>query len=608
MAELRTTGYSEAIGVGFETVRRLAGNARGLANTEDLLQAWKLLYELLRVRIHEGLALEQTAESEAEIRALVRRVISEVLPTIEMKIRAVGKARERDESTVVRLQEIYDNYYALAAFRSLKHFALYMEWDKADRDCVWKYNMNCFAGYWYWANAAVLDAKVKFIEKQCPTGYGKSYSDTVTIGFAFGYKPGYRILKITGNPTMVRDGTRRLIDLMCHPRYAKVFPYYAKFAGQKSAMFDVCQTGGNSQPAQLTIHGQDVGISFMYINKETPIMGTRWDMMFLDDITKEKDKHNFTAQANDIQLYEDSWNRRKDGDWSFVQFASGTTWSQYDILCHLKGKYGGDDAVESKKFKYTAVNAEKASVFVSVPKLDFETDESTFPHKYSTEQARADRDRDFETFMAMDQQRPQPPEGTPFTDAKLHFYSYIPEKRTQGCWAMLDTARTGANYIAMPICAIGEDGLHYLKDCIYLRQPMEETHASILAKIEQHHITRLHIERNTDTSLATLLKKMLADRGITYCDITEIYSTKQKDNKIADEEATIRNNVVFPQNGLYAASSQMGRFMLHIKQYSYITKNAFDDAPDSVAMYAEKFIGGRRQTRATVTTISRRAV
>ena len=494
----------------------------------------------------------------------------------------------------------------MAAFRSLKHFALYMEWDKTDRECVWKHNMNCFAGFWYWANAAVLDGKVKFIEKQCPTGYGKSYSDTVTIAFAFGYKPNYRILKITGNPSMVRDGTRRLIDMMCHPRFAKVFPYYAKFGGAKSAMFDVCQTGGNSQPAQLTIHGQDVGMSFMYINKETPIMGTRWDMMFLDDITKEKDKFNFTAQASDIQLYEDSWNRRKDGDWSFVQFASGTTWSQYDILCHVKRKFGGEDATPSKKFKYTAVNTQRASVFVCVPKLDYDTDESTFPQKYSTEQARLDRDRDFETFMAMDQQQPQPPEGTPFTDAKLRYYTNIPADRTDGCWAMLDTARTGANYIAMPIFAIGADGLHYLKDCIYVRQPMEETHAEIIGKIMQHHITRLHIERNTDTSLATLFKELFAQHGITYCDITEIYTAKKKNDKIHDMEATIRNNMVFPATGLYAASSQMGKFMLSLKQYSYVSKNAYDDAPDSLSMYAEKFIGGRRQTRATVRTISRR--
>ena len=41
---------------------------------------------------------------------------------------------------------------------------------------------------------------------------------------------------------------------------------------------------------------------------------------------------------------------------------------------------------------------------------------------------------------------------------------------------------------------------------------------------------------------------------------------------------------------MYAPSSEVGTFMRHFTGYSYDAKNAYDDAPDSMAMLAIKFI------------------
>ena len=58
--------------------------------------------------------------------------------------------------------------------------------------------MHCFSGYWYYANKMVIDNDVQFIEKQCPTGYGKSISDLITMCFAYGYDINNDIIKVTG--------------------------------------------------------------------------------------------------------------------------------------------------------------------------------------------------------------------------------------------------------------------------------------------------------------------------------------------------------------------------------------------------------------------------
>ena len=132
-------------------------------------------------------------------------------------------------------------------------------------------------------------------------------------------------------------------------------------------------------------------------------------------------------------------------------------------------------------------------------------------------------------------------------------------------------------------------------------KPMEKMYSVIISKIEQHHITRLHIEKNTDTSLAALLRDKLYERGIDYCNITEVYTYKKKENKIYDNEAAIKAAMVFPAFDLYAQGSEMGKFLKYLTSFSYTEKNLYDDSIDSVAMYAEKFLQQRdRQNSITV--------
>ena len=435
-----------------------------------------------------------------------------------------------------------------------------------------------------------------------------SYADIVLMAYIFGVDINADILKVVGNPSLVTDMANKVVKYMCKPNFSKVFPKFAEFEGDKAKMFDVCREGGNNQPARLLLHGSLKGTSLLLINKDTPVDGGRFKYRLYDDITRSKDKGNINMHEKDIEKYQDQWKKRKYDDNNSFEVFSGTTYHIYDFLSTVKRKYGGDEAVQSKVNKYTKFNAKYKSVFVSVPKLDWDTDESTYPHKYTTEEARADRLADYNTFMAMDMQEPMPIEGCAFSYDNLQTYKVIPhieeERENESCWAMLDPARTGANYIAMTICLpIGDK--HYLKDCIFQMKPMEKIYSTIISKIEQHHITRLHIEKNTDTSLASLLREKLAERGINYCNITEIYTFKKKENKIYDNEAAIKASIVFPEFGLYAQGSEMGKYLKYLTSFSYTERNLYDDSIDSVAMYAEKFLQNRSKMN-SITVLSRK--
>ena len=595
-----------------------------LSNDEYVIAVCDSLYKTMYSQIHYYLANLRDNEGESEIREHIGYVLEYVLPTLKDKLKHINavakkvksqKFTEENKEHLQKLQEyyaaygkIYEDFCALSAFRNIQNFALYMEWGMPENDKVWKYNLNCFKGFWHYADKMVLDGTVKYLEKQCPTGYGKSYADIVLMAYIFGVDINADILKVVGNPSLVTDMANKVVKYMCKPNFSKVFPKFAEFECDKAKMFDVCREGGNNQPARLLLHGSLKGTSLLLINKDTPVDGGRFKYRLYDDITRSKDKGNINMHEKDIEKYQDQWKKRKYDDNNSFEIFSGTTYHIYDFLSTIKRKYGGDEAAQSKVNKYTKFNAKYKSVFVSVPKLDWDTDESTYPHKYTTEEARADRLADYDTFMAMDMQEPMPIEGCAFSYDNLQTYKVIPhieeERENESCWAMLDPARTGANYVAMTICLPIEDK-HYLKDCIFQMKPMEKMYSVIISKIEQHHITRLHIEKNTDTSLASLLREKLAERGINYCNITEIYTFKKKENKIYDNEAAIKSSIVFPEFGLYAQGSEVGKFMKYFTSFSYTQTNKFDDSVDSLAMYAEKFLQNRSKTN-SITVLSRK--
>ena len=589
-----------------------------IRNTKELLAAddyvvavLSALYDTFYSQIHEYLAPIKTKSSELEIRQHLSFINSEVLPLIESKFKSLsaqsrkarGEALRKINGDYKEYERLYDGYFALVAFRSLKHYALYIEQDFSEK--VFEPSMYCFSGYWYYANKMIIDNDVQFIEKQCPTGYGKSVSDIVTMCFIYGYDIDSDIIKITGAKGNIVREFDSVVTFLCSSRHARVFPYFKQFEGKRDGVFDMCSL---SQGA-FKIHGSKRSKNLYMVSKEVKINGERAKYLFLDDITQAEDAGNMKMHESDIYKFNNVWFKRNYNLRDFHIVLSGTTYSEYDILSRLKQRFGASRAVPTKVNKFTklaksdTIVENGTSVFVCVPKLEVkrvngkDVFESTYPDKFPTKQALQLWREDERTFLAMDQQTPLPPEDSPFYWNNLTTYEVLPPKddikRNDCCYASLDPARKGKNYVSMPIFEIINDK-HYLIDFLYELKPMEEVYQQIVSKIIQHHITHLAVEINTDTSLVALLQKLLKEQGVTFCTITKIYSTKEKEVRIYDYEATIKNNIIFPAKSLYAQSSPMGTAMFHTIAFSYKGHNEYDDSIDSIALYCQAFITGKK--------------
>ena len=176
-------------------------------NDNAIIKLLSAMSEMYRYQIHEYLVPQESVDGEKQIRQYVKDIICDILPIVESKIRVISnklgtigrmsatkRAEKQDE--IKSLEEnrkkylvLLDDFYALASFRSLKHFALYMEFDKPDSQKVWKHAMGCFESFYFYANSMILDGKVKRITKSFPVGYGKCTDARTPILTEQGYKP-----------------------------------------------------------------------------------------------------------------------------------------------------------------------------------------------------------------------------------------------------------------------------------------------------------------------------------------------------------------------------------------------------------------------------------
>lgn len=620
---MATANYKDEIAKSVEILKAFR-KSKDLFNKEkEILDLCKQRYKMCWSQIHEYLAPKKTDKAESEIQAIIKDIFTLDLPICEAKIdrfkNAIAIYEKRKDTNNVELcyqylQEwlmLYDDNYALVCFRSLEHFALYTEWDKLEQDKFWKYSIDtfddngwsgCTKGFFYYGNKMILENKIKFMLKRMPTSFGKSFSDSVMISFIFGYDKSEQVIKVVGNRSLPAKCTKQVVDIMCNPRYRKVFPEYAKDIDEEkdiaSQIFSICSI----KEGILTIKDCGRDTSYESFSKETKRDGIRGGWLFLDDIVQRKEIMNLKQHAVDLDDFDGTWKKRSRDENKFRIVCGGTSYDCNDLLATLYYRYSKGKVKPSKVNKWTTLSLNEDAVFVTVKKLD-ENDKLTFPQKTVLSSVLDDRKNNPDLFNAMDMQEPVPPEGTPFYWDYIRQYEYIPsENCSEYCYATLDPARTGDNYVSMPICKIvqevDKDGSivkrHYLVDCLYMKTPMDTVYGFICELVEKHHIIKLHIERNTDTSLKFLLDKLMKERDIAFCEISEVYSVKNKEDRIYANETLIKNKIVFPRRELYSTGSQMGQFMQHISAYKYAGSD-YDDSIDSIGLYVDKFVSDKNR-------------
>ena len=588
-----------------DIVRKMHENLKILIKTPKLYLDENLIYSfvkdyknLLYDIIHNQLAPnKELKDNEMQIRKYCKYIEKNLLPIATKKITSLQKEIQKNDENLDYAKQMMhkwvlleDDLYALVSFRSLKHFAFYIDRIKTDKKKVWTKTMPLFESYFYYANKMVLDGEMNLIRASYFPGAGKTYAGNLTCAYWFGYDKEMTILRITYSEDLVKSFTKQIENIITSEQYKKVFPEFNK------PVNEVFKTHNSTE---LWIEGSS-NANFYATTRDGQSTGKRAKLIMIDDITKgAKEAYNIDIQKQIVIMYDNDWSSRGDDDDQKI-IALGTMWSRFDLLNVIQQRDEEDgQLVNDELFKYTKLSVNGKGAYIGVPLLDYDTDETTCPLRYSTEYGRKKREKsaDKSLFNAVYQQKPEEPEELIFAYRKLNVYNSktFPKEILEGnyeCRAFIDPNRTGFDYF---VCAFYKryeisSGLYskwYFTDVICRRQTFKQLKDDLLEKIKKHNVSKLGIEINTSNELPEIIEEKLSEKGYNDILISETFSTDKKEVKIATVQQEAIDEIIYPDKNMFADTSEMGIAMNMLTTYSIDKKNEHDDFPDCNAMFVQ---------------------
>lgn len=525
-------------------------------------------------------AVSQKNKQEIELNACKYAIVF-LLPAIQNRIVKCNLEYQP------QYYKLYEKCMAFAGRRSLEHFFDYMEFNAPKR--VLAGRREILKPFLFYLNKITFSKTLRYIIASYPPSAGKSVTLTYYTAWLYGIDKNHSVIRMSYSDDLVAGFSRSVRELVSSKRFRDIFPDYQQYGDNPFATKEVYN---------WKIKDSNVPASHLAISRDGQVTGKRANKaMIFDDMVKGAEE---AADSAIHQRYYNQWTgnwiNRGDGEETNFIFA-GTMWSPEDILNRVReDREKISPFKDDPKFKYTQISEDGSTVIIRVPLLD-ENDETTCKAVMSTENARNLRDiTDPFQWACTYQQDPIPAEGLDFADDLLKHYERLPvnEDGTDSCekyaLATLDTTRRGKDNASMPI--FKTDGVnYYLVDVIFKKKAMTDLYEEIIAKIQEHNITWLAIENNTDTSLKSLLEKMLKDKGIYTCTITEKYQgNRKKELRIKDTQGLIRKMMNFKEKQAYKPNSDYGRFMKNLTTFSFDYPNRNDDAPDSLALFVTEII------------------
>lgn len=593
---------NESLNVLYETYEEIRRNILPKKdNVETLLDFFSdftdLIYRLLHLEYEERHLIDKKIEEE--IRKICSFVVNNLYPYFKKQIFDVffddiNKYSENSEKRelIEKLSKVEDKLFSIMAFRSLKFFAFYIEREKNPKDRIWGKTMEIFEPFFYYANKMVLNQDVELIRASYFPGAGKTYAGNLLCAFWFGYDYNMSFLRITYSDDLTKSFTSQIKEIIKTKQYRTVFP---KFDMDESDLF---------KPNQAKTFKFSFSKFYNFYSDTTSgkPTGKRAKCLIIDDVSKGiEEANNLDKHREIINKYDYNWTSRTDSD-KMYKILLGTMWNANDLLnvvMQREQKY--NNLYEDSYYKYTIVNNQnrnKVSIaLISVPALDYNTDESTCPLRYSTSYFRKKRDDSEEetSFEAVYQQRPQDAEEIIFGYSKLLTYQDIvfehDKRKVFETCAFLDPNRTGLNYVSLGFFRRyrKDDNTWtkwYLIDCVFQLKIIDDLIELIEGKIIKNRVDKIGIETNTDATLVRTLKKELGQKNY-YPKFVSKYTTEKKEAKILAASWYMTHEIVYPDNNILATNRDLKDLMNQFISYNALGKNKYDDAPDMIAMFSE---------------------
>jgi predicted phage terminase large subunit-like protein len=475
----------------------------------------------------------------------------------------------------------YDLYNKALLFLAQEHkdfdsYLLYVEKNRDPEDRYYQPRRNKI--YWLVQKMQrLIDDELDILSISMPPGTGKTTLGEFFISFAMGHYPNTPNLMSSHSGFMTRMFYDAVLNIITSNEYcwSDVFPDIV-FEGNNAKEETI--NLGRWQPFKtLTcrpIRGSLTGVTrcegFLYVDDlvsgiEEALSIDRLDKLYGEYTTDLKSRKK--KKAKEIHI--------------------ATRWSVHDVIGRLERMYEGNPRAE----------------FIAVPDIDPQTGKSNFDYDYDVgfdEKYFHDMEMSMDdvSYRCLYKSDPIEREGILYHPTELQRYiGGLPDREPDSILAICDTKDTGTDYNFLGVFYQYGDR-YYLEDLVFKNidtGTLDELNSDMLVK---HHVQQAQFESNKEGSrTANEVERLVKAKG-GRCHITKKYTTQNKETKIIVNSSWVKEHVIFKDITEYEPKSDYGVMMSFLCSYTQLGKNKHDDAPDTLAMFAQfvdALLGGEGQ-------------
>lgn len=475
----------------------------------------------------------------------------------------------------------YDLYNKALLFLAQEHkdfdsYLLYVEKNRDPEDRYYQPRRNKI--YWLVQKMQrLIDDELDILSISMPPGTGKTTLGEFFISFVMGHYPNTPNLMSSHSGFMTRMFYDAVLNIITSNEYcwSDVFPDIV-FEGNNAKEETI--NLGRWQPFKtLTcrpIRGSLTGVTrcegFLYVDDlvsgiEEALSIDRLDKLYGEYTTDLKSRKK--KKAKEIHI--------------------ATRWSVHDVIGRLERMYEGNPRAE----------------FIAVPDIDPQTGKSNFDYDYDVgfdEKYFHDMEMSMDdvSYRCLYKSDPIEREGILYHPTELQRYiGGLPDREPDSILAICDTKDTGTDYNFLGVFYQYGDR-YYLEDLVFKNidpGTLDELNSDMLVK---HHVQQAQFESNKEGSrTANEVERLIKAKG-GRCHITKKYTTQNKETKIIVNSSWVKEHVIFKDITEYEPKSDYGVMMSFLCSYTQLGKNKHDDAPDTLAMFAQfvdALLGGEGQ-------------
>ena len=395
-----------------------------------------------------------------------------------------------------------------------------------------------FHSVYYHVLEAFARGDIKRLIITMPPQHGKSVGATTLLpAYMLGLNPDLRIAIASYSGSLASRFNRRVQRILESREYEELFPDTTIKRGAKPANY--IRTAD-----EVEIIGHDGAL--LSVGREGSLTGNRVDCFILDDLYKD------AMEANSPIIRENCWEwytsvvrtRMHNFSRELIVF---TRWHEDDLIgtitskepCRELHSFSDLENVGEGEWLYLNFEALKASPSTEIDPRSL--GEALWEERHSAALLQQKRTLDTLRFECMYQGHPSSREGllyaSPFSE-----YDTLPRDIVRYC-NYTDTADTGDDYLCSMCYAVDTDGVIYINDVVYSREPMEVTEREVAEMLCRNHTRQAAIESNNGgRGFARAVQRLAPTTKVEW-----FHQSGNKEARILSHSATALHLLRFPR-------------------------------------------------------------